>query len=311
MIINTGQRTDIPAFYAEWFAGRIKEGFVCVRNPYNPGQVSKYRLDPSLVDVIGFCTKNPSPIFPYMDLIKDFGQYWFVTLTPYGRDIEPNVPDKHRIIEDFKTLSGMVGADAIVWRYDPIFLSDKYSADYHLRAFRQIAENLKGYTKAVVISFIDLYPKVRKNFPDAREVSQADRLMIGKEIINIAKECQMTVKPCAEGNELAVYGADCSGCMKISDYEKAIGKKLIVPKKKEARTECACYLACDIGAYNSCMHLCKYCYANAEPAVIYAQNRLHDPASPFLIGNYMDGDKVHEVPQKSWIDPQESLLICM
>ena len=311
MIINTGQRTDIPAFYAEWFAGRIKEGFVCVRNPYNPSQVSKYRLDPSLVDVIGFCTKNPSPIFPYMDLIKDFGQYWFVTLTPYGRDIEPNVPDKHRIIEDFKTLSGMVGADAIVWRYDPIFLSDKYTADYHLRAFRQIAKNLKGYTKAVVISFIDLYPKVRKNFPDAREVSHADRLMIGKEIINIAKECQMTVKPCAEGNELAVYGADCSGCMKISDYEKAIGKKLIVPKKKEARTECACYLACDIGAYNSCMHLCKYCYTNAEPAVIYAQKRLHDPASPFLIGNYMDGYKVHEVPQKSWIDRQESLLICM
>ena len=124
MIINTGQRTDIPAFYAEWFAGRIKEGFVCVRNPYNPSQVSKYRLAPSLVDVIGFCTKNPSPIFPYMDLIKDFGQYWFVTLTPYGRDIEPNVPDKHRLMDDFKTLSGMVGADAIVWRYDPIFLSD-------------------------------------------------------------------------------------------------------------------------------------------------------------------------------------------
>ena len=87
MIINTGQRTDIPAFYAEWFANRLREGFVCVRNPYHPNQVSRYRLDPSIVDVIGFCTKNPAPMFPYMDLLKGYGQFWFVTITPYGRDI--------------------------------------------------------------------------------------------------------------------------------------------------------------------------------------------------------------------------------
>ncbi len=308
MIINTGQRTDIPAFYAQWFANRIKEGYVCVRNPYNPVQVSRYRLDPSVVDVLGFCTKNPVPMFQYMDLIKDFGQYWFVTLTPYGRDVEPNVPDKHRLIEDFKTLSGMVGIDSIGWRYDPILLSDRYTIEYHLSAFRQIAESLKGYTKTVVISFIDLYPKVRKNFPNAREVSKADRLYIGKEIIKIASGCGMTVKPCAEGDELKEYGADCSGCMKLSDYENAIGRKLSAPKKKGARKECACYLSCDIGAYNTCLHLCRYCYANAEPSVIFEQNRLHDPKSPFLIGNYMEGDEVHDVIQKSWIDNQERIF---
>ena len=124
MIINTGQRTDIPAFYAEWFANRLKEGFVCVRNPYNPNQVSRYRLDPSVVDVIGFCTKNPAPMFPHMDLLKDYGQYWFVTITPYGRDIEPNVPDKHRLLDDFKRLSDLVGLNSIGWRYDPIFISE-------------------------------------------------------------------------------------------------------------------------------------------------------------------------------------------
>ncbi len=308
MIINTGQRTDIPAFYARWFSNRIKEGFVCVRNPFNPGQVSKYRLDPSVVDVIGFCTKNPAPMFPYMELIKDFGQYWFVTITPYGRDIEPNVPDKHGLIEDFKKLSGIVGIDSITWRYDPILLSEKYTIDHHLHAFRQIANSLKGYTKTVVISFIDLYPKVRRNFPKAREVTHIDRIKIGQEMIKIAAEFGMTVKPCAEGNELMKYGADCSGCMKISDYEKAIGQRLNAPKKKGARDECACYLSCDIGAYNTCLHLCKYCYANSEAEVIYANNRAHDPASPFLIGNYMDGDNVHEVPQKSWIDMQERLF---
>ena len=311
MIINTGQRTDIPAFYPEWFANRIKEGFVCVRNPYDPSQVSRYKLDPAVVDVIGFCTKNPAPMFPYMDLLKGFGQFWFVTLTPYGRDIEPHVPDKHRLIEDFKTLSGMVGVDSIGWRYDPILLSDKYTSEYHLHAFRQIAEALSGYTKTVVISFIDLYPKVKKNFPEAREVTKTDRLHIGQEMIRIAAENGMIVKPCAEGDELAGYGADCSGCMKISDYEKTIGKRLLAPKKKGARAECACYLSCDIGAYNTCKHLCRYCYANADPAEVMARSRLHDPASPFLIGNYMSGDRIHEVPQKSWIDHQERLEIAL
>ncbi len=309
MIINTGQRTDIPAFYAEWLANRLKEGFVCVRNPYNPSQVSRYRLDPSVVDVIGFCTKNPAPMFPYMDLLKDYGQYWFVTITPYGKDIEPNVPDKHRLLEDFRKLSGIVGINAIGWRYDPIFISERYSREYHLRAFEQIASALDGYTRTVVISFIDLYPKVRRNFPEAQEVDKKTRLELGRQIIEIASRHGMTVKPCAEGDELAVYGAECGGCMKISDYEKAIGKNLKAPKIKGARAACACFLSCDIGAYNTCRHLCRYCYANAEVAKVLANSRQHDPLSPFLIGNYQEGDVIHDVPQKSWIDDQIDLLI--
>ena len=309
MILNTGQRTDIPAFYAEWFANRLRAGFVCVRNPYDPRQVSRYCLDPSVVDVIGFCTKNPAPMFPYRDLLRNYGQYWFVTITPYGRDIEPNVPDKHRLLEDIKRLSDTVGINSVGWRYDPIFLSERYTMDYHRRAFAQMASALDGYTKTVVISFIDLYPKVRKNFPEAQEVTGEQRLTLGREIIEIASSHGMTVKPCAEGDELAAYGADCGGCMRLGDYEKAIGKRLNAPKRKGARAACACWLACDIGAYNTCRHLCKYCYANAEPAKVMAQSRLHDPRSPFLIGNYREGDKIHDVPQKSWIDGQLSLTI--
>lgn len=304
MIINTGQRTDIPAFYAPWLAERLKAGSVCVRNPYNPVQVSRYRLDPSVVDVIGFCTKNPAPMFPYMNLLKDYGQFWFVTITPYGRDIEPNVPDKHRLLDDFKRLSDAVGIQSIGWRYDPIFISERYSAAYHLRAFETMASALDGYTETVVISFIDLYPKVRRNFPKAREVTQEQRLMLGKAMIDIAAAHGMTVKPCAEGDELAPYGADCSGCMQIRDYEKAIGKPLHAPKRKGARKECACYLACDIGAYNTCRHLCRYCYANAEATGVLENSRLHDPESPFLIGGYRDGDVVHDVPQESWVERQ-------
>ena len=307
MIIQTGQRTDIPAFYSKWFANRLQEGFVCVRNPYNPSQVNRYRLDPSVVDCIGFCSKNPAPLFPFMHLLKEYGQAWHMTITPYGRDIEPNVPDKHRLLEDFRTLSDMVGRHAITWRYDPIFISERYTIDYHLRAFEQMATALKGYTDHVVISFIDLFPKVRRNFPEAHEVSKEQRLLLGREIIHIATACDMTVRPCAEGDELAVFGADCDGCMRISDYEKAIGRRLNAPKRKGARAECACYLACDIGAYNTCRHLCKYCYANAESGKVLAQSRLHDPKSPFLIGNFMDGDRIHDVLQRSWIDGQTSL----
>ena len=308
MIINTGQRTDIPAFYAEWFANRLREGVVCVRNPYNPSQVSRYRLDPTVVDVIGFCTKDPTPMFPYMDLLKNYGQYWFVTITPYGRDMEPNVPDKNRLLEDFKRLSEQVGVNAIGWRYDPILLSERYTTAYHLRAFETMASALEGYTQTAVISFIDLYPKVRRNFPEAREVRAEERIRLGKALIEIASTHGMIVKPCAEGDELAPYGADCGGCMRLGDYEKAIGKKLSAPKRKGTRAGCACYLACDIGAYNTCKHLCKYCYANAEPTRVLTQSRLHDPRSPFLIGNYRDGDVIHDVPQRSWIDPQQKLF---
>lgn len=308
MIINTGQRTDIPAFYSEWLSNRLKEGYVCVRNPYNSKQVSRYRLDPEVVNVIGFCTKNPAPMFPYMELLKDYGQYWFVTITGYGRDIEPNVPDKHSLLEDFRKLSEIVGLHSIGWRYDPILISDRYTADYHLRAFEQIASALEGFTETAVISFIDLYPGVRRNFPEALEVDKELRHVLGRELVRIASSHGMTVKPCAEGNELAVYGADCSGCMKISDYEKAIGKSLNAPRRKGARKECACYLSCDIGAYNTCMHMCRYCYANSDPSTIMARNRMHDPRSPFLIGWYRDDDVVHEVDQKSWIDSQLSLI---
>ena len=128
-------------------------------------------------------------------------------------------------------------------------------------------------------------------------------------MIQIASTHGMTVKPCAEGDELAVCGADCGGCMRISDYEKAIGKRLNAPKRKGARAECACYLSCDIGAYNTCKHLCRYCYANAEPAKVLAQSRLHDPKSPFLIGNYREGDRIHDVPQASWVDGQTCLML--
>ena len=308
MILNTGQRTDIPAFYPKWLANRIKVGFVCVRNPYNPVQVSRYIINPEVVDVIGFCTKNPQPFFPYLDLVKDYGQFWYVTITPYGKDIEPHVPDKMQVIESFKYLSERVGLNSIGWRYDPIFVTDKYTMEYHLEAFEEMASLLEGYTKVVVISFIDLYEKVKRNFLEVRIVPEKDRLLIGKVIIKIAGKHGMIVKPCGEGNFLEKYGADCRGCMTIADYERAIGERLDAPKLKSPRSECACYLTCDIGAYDTCGHLCRYCYANNDIRQVKINMEYHDDNSPFLVGNYRPDDIIHDVKQKSWMNGQMDIF---
>ena len=310
MIIQTGMRTDIPAFYSKWLLNRIEEGFVLVRNPYNPIQVTRYRLTPDVVDLIAFCTKNPAPMLPHMDALKAYGQYWFITITPYGKDIEPNVPDKEKVMEDFKKLSGIVGVDSMGWRYDPIFIDEKHSVKWHISEFEKMAENLSGYTKSCVISFIDIYKKVERNFPSAGEVSKADRIGIGKAIIRIGTKYGMTIRPCAEGDELAAYGADCSGCMTVNIFETALHAYLDVPKRKtnQRNGQCACLLGVDIGAYDTCGHLCKYCYANTNAAFVKENMRKHDPLSPFLLGKSMPEDVIHEAQQRSWIDRQLRLF---
>jgi hypothetical protein len=114
----------------------------------------------------------------------------------------------------------------------------------------------------------------------------------------------MTLRPCGEGDELADYGADCSGCMTTAMVERAVGSRMRFPAFIPARESCACYLACDIGAYNTCGHLCRYCYANASVEAVCANMRAHDPDSPLLVGHVMPGDRVREARQESWIDNQ-------
>ncbi len=309
MILHTGMRTDIPAFYSEWFVNRLREGYVMVRNPYNPVQVTKYRISPDVVDVIVFCTKNPAPFFPYMDILKEYGQYWFVTITPYGKDIEPKVPKKENVIESFKILSEKVGINSIGWRYDPIFISKEYSTERHINDFENIASNLSGYTNTCVISFIDLYKKVLRNFPEVKEVKRSERIELVKEFVRIGNKYGMVIKSCAEGMELESYGVDCSGCMTVSVFEKAIDCSLDVPSIKGARTECGCLLGCDIGAYNTCGHLCRYCYANYDADTVMCNTKKHNPKSPLLIGDLTETDVIHEAKQKSWKNMQLRLLL--
>ncbi len=309
MILNTGCRTDIPACYSEWFYNRVREGFVLARNPYRSEQVLKYRLDPAVVDALCFCTKNPQPMLARLGELSAFQQFWFVTVTPYGKEIEPFVPDKVRVLESVRQLSSLVGARAVGWRYDPVFITEKYSLKYHLRSFEAMAAALCGSVNSCVVSFIDLYEKTKRNFPQARAVSMEEQKLLIQAFAAIGQKYSISIRTCCENPSLAQYGADVSGCMTRDVLEKALDCRLNVPRsKKSPRAECDCLLGADIGMYNTCPHGCVYCYANYDRNTVERSRRLHDPHSPLLIGHLREGDSIIEARQESYISAQLSMF---
>ena len=308
MILNTGSRTDIPAFYSDWFYNRIQEGYCLVRNPYYPEQVTKYVLSPQVIDAIVFCTKNPQPMLDRLSLLSQYCTFWLVTITPYEQDIEPCVPRWSKVIDNFRYLSRQVGVDRMSWRYDPIFISQKYSVSYHIERFEQMAEDLQGYTRQCVVSFIDLYEKTKRNFPQARSVTAAQQEQLIETFSKIAAAKGMQIHLCCEDRALTKANVDADGCLSQTVLERAIGAALHVPKKKMARDACSCLLGADIGMYNTCGHGCLYCYANYDNESVRVNRKLHDSASPLLIGHLHETDIVKEAEQKLWQDGQLSLF---
>lgn len=309
MIINTGQRTDIPAFYSKWFINRIREGYVLVRNPYYPSLVTKFLLNPDVVDVIGFCTKNPRPMFKYLDELKPFGQFWYISITGFDKDIEPNVPSIDQVIEDFKFLSYKVGKNAIALRYTPIIINEKYTLQRHIDTIEYITSKLEGYTSLAVFGFVDIYDKLKRNHPEIIDCDDSLKIIIAKEFLKIANKHHMELRLCSKEKWLSSYGIDVNGCMRLEDYERAIGFSLTPTKKMEARKGyCSCYLSSDIGSYNSCLNLCSYCYANGNSNLVLSNFKKHDEDSPFLIGNISPDDKIRLAKQESWKEIQGKLF---
>lgn len=302
MLLFISGRTDIPAFYTPWFMNRIREGFVDVRNPYYGEQVSRYRLDPEVTDCLVFCTKNPAPILPYISELKGrgFALYFFVTITPYGTDIEPNVPDKSAVMQSFRELSERTGSRNCCWRYDPVFIDETYSAAFHIRQFRQMAETLHGATDRCIISFIDLYQKTVKNFPGVKEVSEQDQRFLAQVFSRIGMESGITIETCAEKLDLTGCGVAKGICISRSIIEQTTGGHVIKkPGVQHLRKHCMCLPAHDIGSYNSCPHLCKYCYANYNEELVKKNHAMHDPSSPLLIGHAAADQHIHDAEQKS------------
>lgn len=289
MILNVSGRTDIVAFYTDWFMKRYHEGFVDVRNPFNPKLVS--RIDFSDVDAILFCTKNPIPI---LNKINEINKpiIFHVTLTPYKKDIEPNVPPKGEIVEAVKKLSKIIGKDNLVIRYDPVFISAKYTLDYHIRAFENLCSLLDGYVSKILISFLDDYKNVRKNEKvlNFKELEESDYKAIGENFSTSALKHHMIVHTCFEDRDLTEYGFSKDECLSHELAYKLTGK--VYKKEWKARKEgkCHCVQMVDIGVYNSCKHFCKYCYANYDEKQVQDNFINHDPNSSLLVGKLNEND---------------------
>ena len=307
MLLFASGRSDVPAFYSEWFMNRLRAGFVDVRNPYYGNQVTRYKINKDVVDCIVFCTKNPEPMLKYMEEIKSLGlaMYFFVTITPYGKDVEPNVPEKESVMEAYIRLAELVGVKNVCWRYDPIFVDEKYSVSAHIKAFRHMCETLRGKADRCIISFIDLYQKTKKNFPDVKEVSEADQKFLAQAFSRIAFENSIKIESCAEKLDLSAWGVEPGACVSRKIIEGAAGYRLI--KKagvQNLRKHCECLPTRDIGFYNSCPRLCRYCYANYDERIVRKNYSLHNPLSSLMIGNLEEEDEIKEASQKSLRDAQ-------
>jgi hypothetical protein len=296
MIISASRRTDIPAFFGEWFYNRLMEKRVLVRNPRNPGIVTEITLDPGLVECIVFWTKNPENFFRFIPALDRQGyRYYFqFTLTPYDSSIEHNI-DKSQIIEIFIMLSEMIGREKVIWRYDPIFINKTFTLDYHREQFEALCKKLYPYTEKCVISFIDSYPFLNKAFDDnsitvltEEKIFKAARLLSA-----IAKKYRLPLFTCCEKTNLEKFGILHNKCIDDELIERLFHTKIKAPKDPSQRDGCGCCISRDIGAYNTCPHTCVYCYAKRGSAA-----GSYDPRSPMLCDTLRGDERIIRLDMK-------------
>ena len=307
MIISASRRTDIPTYYSEWFFNRIKAGYVLVRNPMNAHQISKINLSPDVVDGIVFWTKNPIPMLDKLDLLTDYMYYFQFTLNAYNQDVETGVPLKNNIVVPaFQKLSDIIGPDRVVWRYDPIFLNETYTAEYHIRYFEKLAKRLAPYTKKCTISFLDFYRNTERNIAglSIQKFTPEVQEFLAKNLSEIAYSYGLKMDTCAEGIDLQKFGIDHARCIDDRLFGKLLHCPLKVGKDKNQRLECGCIESLDIGAYNTCRNGCRYCYANYSTKTVRTNAGKYNPESPLLIGEIGSEDKITERKMHSCIENQ-------
>ena len=311
MIISASRRTDIPSYYSDWFFNRLKVGYVYVRNPMNPHRISEVSLSPDVVDGIVFWTKNPTPMLNRLNELKDYTYYFQFTLTPYGADIEKNIPSKNDIvIPAFQKLSSMIGKERVVWRYDPILLNKKYTLQYHIQAFQLFCDKLANYTEKCTISFIDLYKYIQHNIAPLGicALSHGQILELTGHFSEIAKDYGIYIDTCAEEMDLSKWGVKHASCIDGHRLERLGNYKLDIVKDKNQRAACSCVSSIDIGAYNTCKHGCIYCYANFNARLVNDCCNRHDPSAPLLFGEVSADDIIKPREMKSYINGQMSLF---
>lgn len=310
MIISASRRTDVPSFFADWFFNRIDEGYLLVRNPMNIHQVSRVSLSPEVVDCIVFWSKNPVKMIDRLNRLKEYTFYFQYTITGYGQRLEPNVPSLQEAINTFCTLSRKIGKEKVIWRYDPIILSDKLDFSFHAGNFENIAKILEGKTNRSVISFVDMYTKTKRNMSSVKlsEITEQEMIKLAIFLNKICSRYGLDLTSCAEAIDLEAYGIKHGKCIDDKLIEEISGMTINIGKDPTQRSECGCMASIDIGAYNTCAHECLYCYANYNHASVRRNYAQHDPASPLLFGNVGPKDMINDRKVLSCKKMQESLI---
>ena len=297
-IISVSRRTDVPAFYGDWFMGRLKDGFTGVVHPFG-GQ--KYIVSLKSRDVVCFVfwSKNFSPFIENLKIIDGLGYkfYFNYTVTGLPSAFESNV-EKQAAVDALKELSKTYSPRHINWRFDPIIISSICDRDFYIRAFEELASEFEGVVERCYFSFVVNYGKVIRNFDELAKQN-------GIRIIDKSTDFKVEL-----ANELAViaerYGIEMFSC--CGDYlvgpkikkahciDGGIIERLFYPgglqyKEKPTRNECGCTESADIGTYDTCPHGCIYCYANANKPKACKTFENHDKNSAFLGYNKAESDR--------------------
>lgn len=311
MIISASRRTDIPAFYSQWFFNRVKEGYVLVPNPFNPKMISKVSLKPEVVDCIVFWTKNPIQMIDRLKELENYKYYFQFTLNPYGEDIENNLPLIEKRIEIFKHLSDKIGKEKVIWRYDPLLTNEKYNISFHKEAFARIAHDLKDHTERCMLGFIDHYHHIRSavNKHNIKPLLKDEIEELAVSFKATIDQYPLELDTCTIKVDLRHLGIPSGLCIDKNLIERIIGYPILAKKDKNQRAVCNCIESIDIGTYESCLNGCIYCYAikgNYNTAEFNMKK--HDKNSPILIGNVSDRDIIKEREMRSLKNCQSSLF---
>lgn len=311
MILSVSRRTDIPAFYSDWFINRLREEVVWVRNPMNYHSISQISLAPNVVDCIVFWSKNPQPMFKYLDEIESKYKFYFqYTINAYEKDLEPNLPSLDERLNNFIYLAKRYGKERVIWRYDPIIITPKYNLEWHIKRFEYIANKLKDYTTTCVFSFLDVYEKNKNNLLKLaiKDITRDLMVEISQKLKPIADKNRIKLKTCSEDIDLIDLEIKRSCCIDPDLISKIINCKIKAVKDKNQRASCGCVESIDIGQYNTCSHGCVYCYANYSKESVKTNCLRHIKTSKLLLGEKEKDDKIHEREVKSLKDLQLSFL---
>ena len=310
MIINTGSRTDTVQYYSEWLLKRFEEGFVYSRNPLFPNKVTKYELNPDVIDCVVFCSKNYKPILERLHEITDkFNTYFYYTITAYGKDVESNVPDIDNSIKTLIKLSELVGANRIAWRYDPILLTTKYTKTLHYETFDYMAQKLSPYIDRCIFSFVEMYKKLKTNMPEIIPLTENDKNEIAKHIGMIAQKHNILLQTCATLENYDEYNILQSGCMTADILGKANDITFRNIKHSGNRKGCRCMESRNIGDYDTCPNGCKYCYANQNPDIAKKNYEKHNINNPLISGELNPDDEITQSSQKSFLTKHKQLAL--